>query len=276
MLLGAIQTGDQQVADIGLELLSSLLGRARAELLRAALLNTVCTDLIAEEFKALLAGIVRRGLHLVDSLPELGHHPAHPHASASAAPARLGEHDVVAKGAMEAAMGVVRRAGAAHPAALQEPIHASGGDQRAGDTALWACRARRLCSHQCADIPSASRFSIGTFNQIIARRSRSMPRGCRATELVADERPIRLIISILRDALARAVARNGGKLLGVFRTCRHYEVLCASMDSYVCCATVDEPPAKKSSASNLRRTGDGNVTSCVHRLPQFTRQALVN
>ena len=80
--------GHERFADLGLEALHLLLGRARAQVPLPVLLEPVRSERVAKEVEALLAGVFQRGLRLVDGQPELVI-TAFVHASASAARPRL-------------------------------------------------------------------------------------------------------------------------------------------------------------------------------------------
>lgn len=55
------------------------------------------------------------------------------------------------------------------------------------------------------------------------------------------------VVTLLRDALVRAVARDGAKPFGVCRTCRHFEATSGSRGGYARCALLDEPLSKDDS-----------------------------
>jgi DNA-binding MarR family transcriptional regulator len=55
------------------------------------------------------------------------------------------------------------------------------------------------------------------------------------------------VVTLLRDTLARTIARNGGKPFGVCRTCRHFEPSSGSKGGYARCALLDEPLSKEDS-----------------------------
>ena len=55
------------------------------------------------------------------------------------------------------------------------------------------------------------------------------------------------VVTLLRDTLARAIARNRSKPFGVCRTCRHFEVATGSKSGYARCALLDEPLSKEDS-----------------------------
>lgn len=57
------------------------------------------------------------------------------------------------------------------------------------------------------------------------------------------------VVALLRETLSRAVARNGGKLFGVCRTCRHFQKVPAGETSYARCTLLDEPLSKDDSAA---------------------------
>lgn len=55
------------------------------------------------------------------------------------------------------------------------------------------------------------------------------------------------VVTLLRDTLARAIARNGGKPFGVCLNCRHFERTSGSNGGYARCALLDEPLSKDDS-----------------------------
>ena len=48
-------------------------------------------------------------------------------------------------------------------------------------------------------------------------------------------------VLLLRDALSRAIARNGGKPFGICRRCRHFQRTAAAAGGYARCNLLDEP-----------------------------------
>lgn len=48
-------------------------------------------------------------------------------------------------------------------------------------------------------------------------------------------------VALLRETLARSIARNGGRAFGVCHACRHFARLPAGGDSYARCTLLDEP-----------------------------------
>lgn len=56
-----------------------------------------------------------------------------------------------------------------------------------------------------------------------------------------------VVVELLRDLLSRAIARNGGRPFGVCRTCRYFQKLPSTADSYARCALLDEPLSRDDS-----------------------------
>ena len=72
------------------------------------------------------------------------------------------------------------------------------------------------------------------------------------TRLTADiaasrSADLSLVVTLLRDTLARAIARNGGKPFGVCRTCRHFETTPGAKGGFARCALLNEPLSKDDS-----------------------------
>src|SRR5579864_2355389 len=65
-----VVAGHQQVADLRLEPLQALLGRARAQVPLAVGFVTVWPKRVAEEVEAFLPSVLQRGLGLVERQPE--------------------------------------------------------------------------------------------------------------------------------------------------------------------------------------------------------------
>lgn len=74
------------------------------------------------------------------------------------------------------------------------------------------------------------------------------------THLAADVAATRsvdleTVVTLLRETLSRAIARNGGKPFGVCRTCRHFQRVPTATGSYARCTLLDEPLSKDDSAA---------------------------
>jgi len=57
------------------------------------------------------------------------------------------------------------------------------------------------------------------------------------------------VVTLLREVLFRAIARNGGRAFGVCRSCRHFRQLPPSADSYGRCTLLDEPLSEADAAA---------------------------
>src|SRR6202162_2574673 len=128
----------QQIADLRLEPLHTLLGRARAQIPMTVRFVTVRSERIAEEVEALLPSILQRGLRLVECQPEPRHHRLRPcqglgRTSATEDDEVIGIRDDACPKRLPAP---------GQPPILQEPIHVDVGEQWAHDAALW--RAARV------------------------------------------------------------------------------------------------------------------------------------
>ncbi len=55
------------------------------------------------------------------------------------------------------------------------------------------------------------------------------------------------VVTLLRDTLARALARNGSKPFGVCRTCLHFQTTPGSKSGYARCTLLDEPLSRDDS-----------------------------
>src|SRR5262245_61938157 len=75
---GAHVAGDQDVADLGLEPQHALRGGARSQVPMAILPVVMRAEAVAKEVETFAPGIPDRGLRLVESEPEPGHHRARP------------------------------------------------------------------------------------------------------------------------------------------------------------------------------------------------------
>src|SRR4029077_7554452 len=124
--------GDQEIADLRLDPLYTLPRRAGAQIPMAVLPVVVRAERVTKEVKAFLAGILQRGLHLVERQPEFRHRRLRPRQ-------RLGR---VAAAEDDEVVGIgddprAERLGASGDApVLEEPIHVDDGEQRARVPAL--------------------------------------------------------------------------------------------------------------------------------------------
>lgn len=69
-----------------------------------------------------------------------------------------------------------------------------------------------------------------------------------AADIAANQSTdIATVVTLLRDTLSRAIARNDGKPFGVCRTCRHFVATSGSTSGYARCALLGEPLSKEDS-----------------------------
>src|SRR5215510_5191028 len=130
---GSVVAGHQQLADFRLEPLHARLGRARTPIpLAVTPVRIVRAERVAKERKALLTGILQRGLGLVDGKPELGHHRLCPRQRLSRTTATE-DDEVVGIGND---MSLERLITSAQTPVLQETVHVDIGKQWARDAAL--------------------------------------------------------------------------------------------------------------------------------------------
>ena len=73
-----VVAGHQQIANLCLESLHDLLGRARAQIPKTVRFVTVWSERVAEEVEAFLPSILQRGLGLVECQPEPRHYRLRP------------------------------------------------------------------------------------------------------------------------------------------------------------------------------------------------------
>src|SRR5271166_6152122 len=99
--------GSQEIADLGLDPLNTLLGRACARVPMAVFPVAVRAECVAKEIEALAPGVPHRGFRLVERQPELRHHRSRPRQGLLRATAA--EDDESSSG------------GGSHPSALTEP-----------------------------------------------------------------------------------------------------------------------------------------------------------
>ena len=115
----------QHVADPSIEVLSALLGRARAQVPLPVLREPLRSERVAEEVEALLSGITQRGFGLVAGEPELCHRIAHPYQRLGGA-AATEDDEITGIGDDKSTERFLR---AALPKVLQEPVCVDVGKQ---------------------------------------------------------------------------------------------------------------------------------------------------